>query len=291
MIGERASSRYHAAMSNPIEDHYTTADLLERIFAALVMAGKNPYDLQVDDLSRIDEFHTRGRRATRELAELGSLTANCQILDVGCGIGGSARFLAQNYSCHVVGIDLTETYVQAANRLTHLTGLGNRCTFVVGNATKLPFDNATFDVVWTEHAQMNVANKTAFYQEIARVLKPSGRFLFYDVFAGIGNPQFPTPWADQAEISFLVSQDAAISLMKKQGLEIEVWEEKQIDAITALQDKVVENQATDEASPSTALSTQLLMGDLAAVKSTNHRLNLETGTITLVMGSAVRHTG
>lgn len=280
-------SRYHAIMSNPIENHYTTADLLERIFAALVMGGKNPYALRVDDLSRMDEFHTRGRHATRELAELGAISADSRVLDVGCGIGGSARFLAHKYSCQVTGIDLTAAYVQAADRLTHLTGLDNHCCFLTGEATRLPFNDAEFDVVWTEHAQMNVSNKEAFYKEAARVLKPSGRFLFYDVFAGKETPQFPTPWADQAGISFLISQDSAISLMKAQGLNVDFWQEKQGEAIAALKANT-SKLASDEAGSLPALGPHLLMGENATEKITNHLYNLETGKITLVMGCAVK---
>ena len=277
-------------MSNPIEHHYATGDLLERIFAALVMAGKNPYALQVDDLSRIDEFHTRGRQATLELAELGSISEDCRVLDVGCGIGGSARFLAQKFSCHVTGIDLTTDYVQAADRLTHLTGLENRCTFVSGDATRLPFNDSDFDIVWTEHAQMNISNKSAFYKEIARVLKPSGRFLFYDVFSGKEKPTFPTPWADRSEISFLVSQDTAISLMQNEGLKVDVWEEKQTAALQALKGKPTSPPPLADATSLPTLGTHLLMGESAAEKINNHRHNLENGKITLVMGSARKST-
>ena len=116
-------------MANSIEKHYSSDNLLERIFAGLVMAGKNPFALTVDDLASVDEFHSRGRQSTLELAKLAAPTSACRILDIGCGLGGSARFLAERFASQVTGLDLTHDYISAAKRLSQLTGLSERCSW------------------------------------------------------------------------------------------------------------------------------------------------------------------
>jgi SAM-dependent methyltransferase len=70
----------------------------------------------------------------------------------------------------------------------------------------MPFDDGTFDAVWTEHVQMNIADKHAFYREIGRVTRSKGMLLFHDIFAGKGGPlHYPVPWAEESSISFLVA--------------------------------------------------------------------------------------
>ncbi len=272
-------------MADPIEKHYASNNLLERIFAGLVMAGKNPFALNVDDLACVDEFHSRGRQSTLELAELATPTSACRVLDIGCGLGGSARFLADRFGCRVTGIDLTPDYIAAATRLSELTGLSKQCSWHVGNATELPFDDACFDLIWTEHAQMNIQNKPAFYEEIFRVLKPDGRFAFHDAFAGSALPTFPVPWAEDPAISFLVSQEAARSLIQSTGLQIEAWVE-QSELTASAFEKNLQNLATDTLSP---LGLHLLMGDNAYKKIRNHLQNMQLGKITIAMGLAIKH--
>ena len=71
----------------------------------------------------MDQFHTRGIKANKDLASLVTPTKSTHILDVGCGIGGPARYLASMYGCQVTGIDLTNRYIEAANMLTKLCHL------------------------------------------------------------------------------------------------------------------------------------------------------------------------
>ncbi|MCP4462214.1 MAG: methyltransferase domain-containing protein [Planctomycetaceae bacterium] len=271
-------------MANSIEKHYSSDNLLERIFAGLVMAGKNPFALTVDDLASVDEFHSRGRQSTLELAKLAAPTSACRILDIGCGLGGSARFLAERFACQVTGLDLTHDYIAAAERLSQLTGLSERCSWRVGDATELPFDNACFDLVWTEHAQMNVSDKTTFYQEIARVLKPGGRFAFHDVFAGSSTPTFPVPWAEESGISFLISEQVAKALIQSTGLHIETWVEQNEKTAAALKKNL--GQPESQAVP--PLGLHLLMGPNATIKLHNHLKNMQLGKITIAMGLATK---
>ena len=129
---------------------------------------------------------------------------NSRILDVGCGIGGPSRMLADEYNCQVTGIDLSHEYIRTAKGLSELLGLQDKTDFIQSNALELPFENGSFDVVWTQHVQMNISHKLKFYSEIERVLSEHGTFIYYDIFrTESGEVNFPVPWADDASMSFL----------------------------------------------------------------------------------------
>jgi SAM-dependent methyltransferase len=189
-----------------VQAHYRTAGLLDRILAGLREAGKDPAAPTVDDLAPADEFHSLGRVATKDLAELAAFKPGSRLLDVGSGLGGPARFLAVTYGCDVTGVDLMPEFCAVATELSRRTGLGERTQFQHGNALALPFDDGTFDGVWTIQAQMNIADKRRFYEEIARVLRAGGRFAFQDICRGDGRPlEFPVPWASEAGQSHLIT--------------------------------------------------------------------------------------
>src|SRR4029077_18669966 len=103
---------------NDVATHYGTTGLLDRILAALAQAGKDVTKLTIDDLGLVDEFHSRRRRATEELARMLATTATDHVIDVGSGIGGPSRYLAATYHCQVSGVDLTPEFVATATELT-----------------------------------------------------------------------------------------------------------------------------------------------------------------------------
>jgi SAM-dependent methyltransferase len=221
-----------------IDRHYSRVDLENTILTALKNAGKDLDQLTVDDLAPIDEFHTRGREATANLALLlnGSLQPNSHVLDVGSGIGGPSRYLATRFGCRVTGLDLVGEYCHVADSLAKKVKLDNLLTYRQGDATHIPFDDATFDIVWTQHASMNIAYKKRFYSEMYRVLKPGGKLAIYDVFKGsnIGNIDgstssihFPVPWAPDYSISYLILRDDARKMLNEVvGFKEVVWEDK-----------------------------------------------------------------
>ncbi len=268
-----------------VDKHYGFSGLMKEIETGLKLAGKNINSLTVDDLAPIDEFHTRGRASTLEVAGLANLTASDLILDVGCGLGGTARFLAEQYKCNVTGIDLTKEYVSVGKKLTELVGLGERVTLHHGNALDLPFEDAHFDIVWTEHAQMNIADKNRFYSEIARVLKPGGRLLFHDIFMGsAGSPVYPTPWAEDESISALATEAEASSTLKQVGFEIKVWMVK-VQESSEFFRQVSTKMKADGPPP---LGIHLLMGDNAKKKLQNYARNLNGNRVSVVLGMACK---
>ena len=220
-----------------VERHYTRLNLENTILTALKNAGKNLDQLTVDDLAPIDEFHTRGREATANLASLldKNLQPHFHVLDVGSGIGGPSRYLASKFGCRVTGLDLVEEYCRVADSLAKRVKLDNLLTYRQGDATHIPFDDATFDVVWTQHASMNIAYKKRFYSEMHRVLKPGGKLAIYDVFKGKNSSNidgstssihFPVPWAPDPSISHLILRGEARKLLNEVfGFKEVIWED------------------------------------------------------------------
>ncbi len=266
-----------------VDKHYGFGGLMEKIEAGLNLAGKDAHSLTVDDLAPLDECHTRGRESTLEVAELANLKASDLVLDVGCGLGGTARYLADQYKCHVVGVDLTEEYISVGKKLTELVGLSDRVELRQGSALEIPYEDGRFDIAWTEHVQMNIADKNRFYSEIARVLKPGGRLLFHDIFRGLGGPPFyPAPWAEDDSISALATETEARSIIEQVGLEIDQWIEKVQESIESF--KRVSAQIELDGTP--PIGVHLLMGDNAKDKLQNYVRNLIEDRVSVALGMA-----
>ncbi len=266
-----------------IDQHYGSGKIMKKIETGLNLAGKNLKSLTIDDLAPIDAFHTRGREATLEIIKLTNLKESDFVLDVGCGLGGTARYIAEQYNCNVVGIDLTKEYISVGKKLTQLVGLSDRVTFCHASALDIPYEDERFDKVWTEHVQMNIADKNRFYSEITRVLKPGGLLLFHDVFRGTGDsPFYPTPWAEDESISALVTETEARSLITQVGLEIDQWIVKVRESIEFF--KRVSAKIGAKGPP--PLGLHLLMGDNAKEKLNNYLRNLSEKRVSVALGMA-----
>ena len=191
-----------------IETQYSTGASRQAIEQALVAAGKDLGHLRPADLALLEDFHTMGRIATTQLADLVEITPDDEVLDAGSGIGGTARYVAGRSRCHVVAVDLTEEYCQTARWLNQLAGLDDRISVRQADVTDLPFEDATFTLMFSQHVQMNVADKALLYQEARRVLVNGGRLAVWDIAAGEDRePDFPVPWADRPEYSYLTTPD------------------------------------------------------------------------------------
>ncbi len=214
-------------MKHEVERHYERKNLEEKLRAALVRLGKDLETLSVRDLSEIDQFHVRGFEATRELAETLELAPGEKVLDVGCGIGGPSRVLAADYGCVVTGVDLTVSYCETAEAMAGWVGMGEQLDYHAADALTLPFEDECFDVVWTQHVAMNIADKTGLYGELRRVLKPGGRLGLYDVLQGAGGEViYPVPWARDPSISFLVTAEELRRHLEQAGFRIVSWRDR-----------------------------------------------------------------
>jgi len=263
---------------NAIQTHYTRPDLGNAILEALERAGKDTDRLTLEDLAPIDEFHIRGRAATLELARAAGLDAAKRVLDVGSGVGGTSRCLAKEFGCRVTGIDLTEEYCRAAALLTAKIGLADLIDYRQGDATNLPFDDASFDVVWTEHVAMNIPDKSRLYREMHRVLKPGGTLAIYDVLAGPSGPVvFPVPWARTPDTSFLVRPDEQRELLEAGGFTVTDWSDT-TDAARIWFVSLAEKVRKEGLPP---LGFHVLLGTDFQAMAQNQRRNLEEGRIVL----------
>src|ERR1700758_3876443 len=164
-----------------VREHYGATGLTDRIKSALGTIAPEGQTLTIAQLAPLDQFHTRGMLATAELAEAAGIEPSTRVLDLGCGIGGPARYLAATFGCPVTGVDLSPAFIDAAAYLTSRCGLQDHVRFQVGNALRLPFEDASFDTVFLQHVAMNIDERPALYAEVHRVLTAGGQLATYDL--------------------------------------------------------------------------------------------------------------
>jgi ubiquinone/menaquinone biosynthesis C-methylase UbiE len=269
--------------ASDVAEHYGRADIGEAILAALSAAGKDINRLTIDDLAPVDEFHTRGRPATTDLAGLLSLSADDRVLDLGCGIGGPSRYLAKTFGCRVVGLDLMPEFCRVAAMLAERTGLAHLVAYQQGDALKTPFADGSFDVVWSQNVVMNIADRNRLYAEIRRVLKPGGRYAFADVVSRSGgSPHFPVPWAREPSASALLSAGDTRAKLEAAGFRIAVCEDQ--TAVAIAQQKARASVPGSQG----ALGVHLILGPDGPAMLKNTVRSFEEGLIGLIQGVAER---
>tara|TARA_B100001559_G_C16452752_1_gene600126 strand:- start:626 stop:1450 length:825 start_codon:yes stop_codon:yes gene_type:complete len=255
-------------ITNKVILHYDIKDISKNILLALREEGIDISSLSSKTLTRMDQFHTRGIKANKELTNLVTPKKSMHILDIGCGIGGPARYLASEYGCRVTGIDLINSYIEVANMLTKLCHLDSLVSFRHANALNLPFNDNSFDMVWCQNVSMNIEDKDTFYDEIARVIVNDGYLVSTEMSAGKNNsPYYPLPWARGPEISFLCSQIDMRTKIESTGLKIIKWKDTSLEAIKSL-----ENAA--KKTPKTKLSLSLIAGNDIDERMANAGLSL-----------------
>jgi SAM-dependent methyltransferase len=179
-----------------VSEHYKRSDLIEAIRDGIAHLGKTTDTVTSEDLASVDEFHIGGRSATEELFRQIRPSATDHFLDIGCGLGGAARFVSAQYGCRVTGIDLTLDYVETGNTLCRWLRMDERVSLHHGNALRIPFRDVTFSGAYMLHAGMNIEDKTRLFSEVARVLAPGAYCAVYDVMqTGEGEFRYPLPWA------------------------------------------------------------------------------------------------
>jgi ubiquinone/menaquinone biosynthesis C-methylase UbiE len=267
-------------MQDKIQAHYGSIEGLANVIAErLRAAGKELGQLTTADLSSLDEFHIRGRKATLELASRMEIGPGARVLDIGSGLGGPARTLAEVYGCSVTGIDLTPEFCAAAQEMSRWVGLADKVSFSQGDATALTCAPASFDAAMTIHVAMNIAAKDALYAGAHRALKPGRIFAVYDVLKGAGGEVlFPVPWARDPATSHLATPAEMRSLLQGSGFSI-------LDEIDSSEESGAwfrEAAARLSTAPAPPLSFRTFLGDDFAQMTRNQVRNLTEGRIKTV---------
>jgi SAM-dependent methyltransferase len=222
-------------MTTTADQPYATGLTRANIERALADAGKQTRALQASDLALLEDFHSLGRLATVALIDLAQIGEGDRVLDAGTGIGGTARLIAAERGAHVTAVDLTPEYCEVAGWLNDAVGLGDKIDVRIADVTELPFDAASFDVVVSQHVQMNIADKRRLYAEARRVLVPGGRLALWDATAGSGGPvHLPVPWATSPEQSHLVTPDRLAELLREAGFATTHWNDLTEPAANAM---------------------------------------------------------
>ena len=266
-----------------ITSHYGRNDLYSRIIIELRQAGIHQPTPQ--DLSAVDEFHIGGTDGTLLVANELKPMASEKVLDIGCGIGGPARLIAANTGCSVTGIDLTKSFVETGNHLSRLVGLEDQVKLRTGNALVLPFVESEFDSAYMIHVGMNIGDKDKLISEAARVIKPGGRFVIYDVMQiQDATLPYPLPWAETEKTSSVSSPAAYLNPLARFGL-VAISSQNKSDFALQCFERTIKNEAVNKPS---ALGLHLVMGPKMLQKTKNVQKQIKQGVLAPFIITATR---
>jgi ubiquinone/menaquinone biosynthesis C-methylase UbiE len=259
-----------------VAEHYTRGRLEESVLQGVKRAGKTPENLVIEDFAGLDQFHVGGLEATRELASQMNLRPGLRLLDVGCGIGGPARYFAGERGCQVTGIDVTEEFVEVAKRLTKMLKLEGLVEFQKASALNLPFELETFDRASMIHVGMNIADKAGLFREVRRVLKSGGLFAVFDVVRTADGPiRYPVPWALDDETSFVADLKNYRDAMESAGFRVDHVLSQKTSAVEATK-RAMARMAQDGPP---VLGLQLLMGEKTQLMVANVLVMMQDGLL------------
>ena len=273
-------------MKNSVAAHYTHGQLLERIVSGVEAIGKTPATVTVDELAPVDEFHIGGRQASEDFISQLELSADDHTLDVGCGIGGTSRFVASRFGCRVTGIDLTPEFVSAGQSLCDWVGLSGQVELHQGDATAMPFTDQSFDAAFMLHVGMNIANKAGLFAEVYRLIKPAGMFGVYDVMQTSDEPlSYPVPWSSVPGTSALATRQQYTEALELAGFDVlKIRDRREFAAEFFAETR----RRVEQAGGAPPLGVHIAMGESAPVKISNMVENIAAGRISPVEIIAVR---
>ena len=202
-------------------DYYNSADA--DTFYAEVWGGE---DIHVGLYKSSDEpIRDASRRTVDHLADrVAPLDAEKTVLDIGAGYGGAARRLAERFNCRVICLNLSEAENERNRQLNKQASVDDRIEVIDGSFEDIPLDDHAADVVWCQDAILHSGDRARVLEEVDRVLKPGGRFVFTDIMQeeGVGKEDLQ-PVLDRIHLDSLGSLAFYRREAKKQGLEEVSW--------------------------------------------------------------------
>ena len=265
-------------VEDEVARHYGSAGIAARVLAALREAQGAQAPVTVDGLAPFDQFHGRGPLATRELVALLLPQPDERVLDIGCGIGGPARWIAAHCGCQVTGVDLTAEFCAAAEALNAATGMSDQVAIIRGSALALPVPDGAFDAAYSQNVIMNIADKKLFYREAFRALRPGGRLALSNLCAGPGEPYYPVPWATTRETSFLATQDEMRADLVAAGFAIADFR----DTTAAVLDAQRRNRERLEQGTLPRVAADIILGPRSREMQINSLRNTEEGRCAII---------
>jgi tocopherol O-methyltransferase len=177
------------------------------------------------------------------------------ILDVGCGIGGSSLYLAEKFGARVTGITLSPVQANRAKERARAAGLQAKTDFQVANALNIPFPDNSFDLVWSLESGEHMPDKVKFLQECHRVLKPGGKLIFVTWCHRPTTPETPLKAAEQKHLQdiyrvyclpYVISLPEYVEIVEQGGfkdLRVDDWS----TAVAPFWDVVIDSAITPQA--------------------------------------------
>lgn len=267
-------------MKNSITEHYTHGKLLDQILRGIEAIGKTPATVTVDELAPVDEFHIGGRQASEEFISQLELSADDHTLDVGCGIGGTSRFVASRFGCRVTGIDLTPEFISTGQSLCDWVGLSGQVKLHQGDAAAMPFADESFDAAFMLHVGMNIANKAGLFREVYRLIKSGSMFGVYDVMQTSDEElTYPVPWSSVPDTSVLATQEQYMEALDLAGFDIIKTRDRGEFAAAFFEET---RRRMEQAGGAPPLGVHIAMGESAPVKICNMVENIAKGRVSPV---------
>lgn len=270
-----------------VSAHYTHGNLLNAVRTGIEQLGKTPNSVTIEELAPVDEFHIGGRQASEDFLDQLNFSAEDHVIDVGCGLAGTSRFVAKRYNSHVTGIDLTAEYIEAGEALCDWVGLSNLITLHQGSALSMSFDDSVFDGGYMMHVGMNIKDKIGLYKEIYRVLRPGTTFGVYDVMQiEKGELLYPVPWATTSNESEVASPEQYKQALQEAGFTVTNERNRHKFAVSFFEQLRRNSSAASGPPP---LGLHIIMGDNAATKVQNMIENVSAGYLAPVELIGVKH--
>jgi cyclopropane fatty-acyl-phospholipid synthase-like methyltransferase len=167
-----------------------------------------------------DSIFDASRRTIQRLVSLLTLNKSTKVLDIGSGYGGTARYLIKTVGCHVDCLNLSEVQNKRNRKLTEEQGLSANLSIINGNFEAMNLEDQQYNVVLSQDAILHSGNRQKVFEEVARVLKPGGEFIFTDPMQSNDCPTgVLQPVLERIHLNSMGSIDFYLSIAKELGFE------------------------------------------------------------------------